>query len=279
MRLGLLISIFALAVAPLAAAPLADAAPKPHKPSAPQPPVAEVMIVGVYHMSNPGRDLHNIAVDDVLTPRRQAEIAAAIAGLARFRPTKVATEWPADIVAERYPKYLAGTLAPSRNEVVQLGFRLAKTAGAQGVWGIDADGDFPYEPVQTYAKAHGQSALLDEQGAATDRMVREVEGVLATRNGTAAALRYINDPTRVAASNSSYRTMLRVGAAQDQPGVDLLTAWYRRNFLICANLVQLTRPGDRVVVFYGFGHDFLLRQCVRETPGLKLVEPNAYLPK
>ena len=58
-----------------------------------------------------------------------------------------------------------------------------------------------------------------------------------------------------------------------------LTAWYRRNFLICANLLQLSRPGDRIVVFYGAGHAFLLRQCVQETPGFKLVEPNDYLPR
>ncbi|HEY0302433.1 MAG TPA: DUF5694 domain-containing protein [Rhizomicrobium sp.] len=41
----------------------------------------------------------------------------------------------------------------------------------------------------------------------------------------------------------------------------------------------LSRPGDRIVVFYGAGHAFLLRQCVAGTPGFALVEPNAYLPK
>jgi len=52
-----------------------------------------------------------------------------------------------------------------------------------------------------------------------------------------------------------------------------------RNFLICANLVEQSKPGDRIVVLYGFGHAFLLRQCVTETPAFKLVEPNAYLPR
>jgi hypothetical protein len=56
-----------------------------------------------------------------------------------------------------------------------------------------------------------------------------------------------------------------------------MTAWYRRNFLICANLMQLSQPGDRIVVFYGDGHALLLRQCVSETPGMALVEPDDYL--
>jgi uncharacterized phosphosugar-binding protein len=58
-----------------------------------------------------------------------------------------------------------------------------------------------------------------------------------------------------------------------------LTQWYKRNFLICANLVQRARPGDRAVVFFGSGHSFLLRQCVGEMPGYRLVEANGYLPR
>jgi Family of unknown function (DUF5694) len=41
----------------------------------------------------------------------------------------------------------------------------------------------------------------------------------------------------------------------------------------------MAKPGDRIVVFYGAGHAYLLRQCVREVPGFELVEPNTYLPK
>ncbi|HSM95857.1 MAG TPA: hypothetical protein VLT91_07430, partial [Rhizomicrobium sp.] len=53
-----------------------------------------VMIVGDFHMSNPGKDLHNVEADDMLSPTRQAEIAAVSDALARFHPTIVAAEWP-----------------------------------------------------------------------------------------------------------------------------------------------------------------------------------------
>src|SRR5262249_55992291 len=98
-------------------------------PSALAAAAVQVMIVGTFHMSNPGHDLHNTTVDDVLAPQRQTEIGAIASSLKRFQPTQVMAEWPADAVAERYPKYLAGTLPPSRNEVVQLGFRLAQEPG------------------------------------------------------------------------------------------------------------------------------------------------------
>ncbi|THD59347.1 DUF5694 domain-containing protein [Phenylobacterium sp.] len=265
--------LLAAAFGSLALASQARAADPPASP----PPV-EVMVVGVFHMSNPGRDLHNLKVDDVLEPKRQGEIAAVTAALARFKPTKVGVEWPADVVAERYKQYLAGTLAPSRNEVVQLGFRLAKTAGSEGVYSLDADGDFPYERLQNFAETRGFKGLLDEQNAIIQRQVAEEARLLAEK-GVAADLRFLNDPERIKADNGFYRAMLHIGLNSDQPGVDLLSAWYRRNLQICANLLQLAKPGDRVAVFFGSGHAFLLRQCVTETPGYKLVEANDYLPR
>jgi len=212
----------------------------------------QVMIVGVSHMGNPGHDL------------------------ARFKPTQVAIEQDKAPANEQYAAYLAGTLPPSRNERVQLGFRLASLAHLTTIQGIDADGDFPYPPVKAYAESHGFAPLLVEQNADIDRQIA-TESKLLAEKGIAAELRYLNDPTRLKTDNAFYRTMLRIGADDTQPGADLLTGWYRRNFLICAKLLQVARPGDRIVVFYGAGHAFLLRQCVEETPGFRLVEPNDYL--
>jgi hypothetical protein len=241
----------------------------------PSTKLVEVMVVGVFHMSNPGHDIHNLKVDDVLEPKRQGEIAAVTDALTRFKPSKVGVEWPEDLVAERYKQYLAGTLAPSRNEVVQLGFRLAKTVGAE-VYGLDADGDFPYERLKNFAETRGFSSLLDEMNAAIQRDVDEQARLLSQKD-VSADLRSLNDPARLKSDNSFYRNTLRIGLGGDQPGADLTASWYHRNFLICANLLQLAKPGDRVVIFFGSGHAFLLRQCVTETPGFKLVEPNDYL--
>ena len=245
--------------------------------AAPAARPVEVLVVGTFHMSNPGQDLHNLKVDDVLAPRRQAEIAEVTRALSRFRPTKVAVEWPGDVVADRWAKYRAGALAPSRNEVVQLGFRLAKTTGAEAL-GVDVDGDFPFEAVQAYAEAHGQSDVIARAMAQSQSEVEAQEKLLA-RGGVADLLRYVNDPAKIAESQGFYRSMLRIGGGgAQQPGAELLTAWYRRNALICANIVQAAKPGDRIVVLFGSGHAFFLRQCAAETPGFKLVDAGAYLP-
>ena len=45
------------------------------QPPAETPARAEVLVLGVYHMANPGRDVFDTQADDVLAPRRQAEMA------------------------------------------------------------------------------------------------------------------------------------------------------------------------------------------------------------
>jgi hypothetical protein len=52
----------------------------------------EIMVLGTYHMSNPGRDIYNMQADDVLAPKRQQEIAEMMEVLKKFHPTKIAID-------------------------------------------------------------------------------------------------------------------------------------------------------------------------------------------
>jgi hypothetical protein len=73
--------VFGLGTIPLASAqaPGADAPIK-------------VMPLGTVHLDNPGRDVNNPQVPDVLTPQKQRELDALRDSLAQFRPTKMAIE-------------------------------------------------------------------------------------------------------------------------------------------------------------------------------------------
>src|SRR5688500_1241575 len=74
------------------------------------PARAEVLVLGVYHMANPGRDIFNMQADDVLAPKRQAEIAQLIKTLETFQPTKIAVEGDLNStrISTSYSNYLAG---------------------------------------------------------------------------------------------------------------------------------------------------------------------------
>ncbi|WP_375283371.1 hypothetical protein [Marinicauda pacifica] len=48
----------------------------------------EVMVLGTYHFTGGGQDLHNADVDDHLAPERQREIKAVVDALASLTPTR-----------------------------------------------------------------------------------------------------------------------------------------------------------------------------------------------
>lgn len=239
---------------------------------------ARVLIVGTYHFSNPGQDQANVESVDVTVPQRQAELQAVTDALAKFEPTLVGVEWPSDAARTQYTQYLDGSLSSSTNEVVQLGFRLAKQRGLTQIYGLDVTGDFPFEAVEAWAQANGKTdalgALMTQAQAITGRIT-----ALQATHSIGGVLREMNTPQAIDESASFYAEFLRYGKGDEQPGVALNAAWAKRNFAICARLLQILKPGDRAVVFYGQGHVHLLRQCLGVTPGVELVEANGFLPE
>src|SRR5205823_4480694 len=53
------------------------------------PATPEILVLGTYHMANPGHDIHNMQADDVLAPQRQQEMAQLMEALKKFHPTKI----------------------------------------------------------------------------------------------------------------------------------------------------------------------------------------------
>ena len=239
---------------------------------------ARVLIVGTYHFSNPGQDHANVESVDVTTPGRQAQLQAVADALATFEPTLVGVEWPAPDASTQYAQYRNGTLPPSTNEVVQLGFRLAKQRGLMQVYGLDVPGDFPFEAVQDWAQVNGKADALGALLAQAEGITARITALQSTHT-IGGVLREMNTQRAIDEGAGFYAELLRYGKGEAQPGVALNAAWAKRNFAICAQLLQVLQPGDRAVVFYGQGHVAQLAACVRATPGVELVDANAFLPE
>src|SRR5262245_46673022 len=124
----------------------------------------QVMILGVFHMNNPGRDLIKPSIKDVLGERRQKEIADVVARLEKFRPTKIALETPAGsrTMQERLEQFVAGKYTLTTDERDQIGFRLAKALGHGKVFPIDFKEDLDFNTVFRYAKENGQGDILQK---------------------------------------------------------------------------------------------------------------------
>ena len=236
------------------------------------PARAEVLVLGVYHMANPGRDFFNTKADDVLAPKRQAEMAQLIDVLKKFRPTKIAVE--SDVwnkrIAEDYANYVAGKHELTRSEVEQIGFRLARELGHKAIYPVNADGDFPYPRLVNYAKASGRSpeldAIMNEFGA----KVKAQDQYLASHT-ILETLLYINADDKVALEGSLYSRLAHFNEPGDWAGADLISDWFRRNMRIFANIVRIAdSANERVLAIYGSGHLGWLQHNFASDPSFRL---------
>lgn len=236
-----------------------------------------LLVVGVSHFANPGADRVNIKFDDVLAPARQREIEALVGALAAYKPTRVAVEFPADQqdrLDARYRDYLAGKYTLTRNEVDQIGLRLAARLGLPRVDAADwnefppgTEADFDY---LAWANQHGEQArlqrLLDKSRAAA-----QASEALLARSTIGAYLCALNEPEALARNAQVYFDIALYGDAKVNPGAVYTGNWYARNLRVFANLVRIApRPEDRIVAIYGAGHKPLLDRYAAESLAFKV---------
>ena len=225
---------------------------------------AEILVLGTYHMANPGRDVHNMAADDVLSPKRQQEIAQLVEVLKRFRPTKIAIEAAAgsERVAREYSEYLAGRYTLTRNENDQVGYRLARELGHKAVHAVDVDGDFQYMRVMNYAKANGRMAEFDSMTAKVARRVKRQSDFLQTHS-ILETLERMNSDSATSEALGAEMEFVSFGDLWEFAGPDLLTFWFQRNLRIYNRIAALIEsPADRILVIYGNGHLGPFRQII-----------------
>jgi hypothetical protein len=232
----------------------------------------EILVLGTYHMSNPGRDIYNMQADDVLSPTRQQEITGLIEVLKKFHPTKIAIE--EDVGSQRvqreYSDYLAGRYTLTGDETNQIAYRLAKELGHSAVYTVDEEADFPWQRLVNYAKGIGQKEKFDAMSASMSTLVKE-QGEFLRSHTVLETLEYINSDSRVAKDVAFYYALVPYGEPGDYAGPDLLAAWYQRNIRIYHNIVKLVEsPNDRILVIYGAGHLGWLQQDIANDATVRL---------
>lgn len=251
---------------------------------------SDVMVLGTYHFATLAEHEINVKPDDVFDPKRQSEIEAVVEALKLFSPTMIALEAPFehdDALNDFYSKYLDGSWDSSsseslrmleRSELFQIGFRLAKELSLERVYAADKMTIRPLERMQKFAGSHGYEQFL----AHRDRKYREIEASWeqALRSKTIGELLLeLNSPKDTAVNNSFYIEDVRFGNELEQPGVDVLVEWYRRNALIFQSLYNITkgRSGERILVIFGADHVYQLRELVASSPDFNLVEVSEFL--
>ncbi len=243
----------------------------------------EVMLLGTYHFAGSTTDAVQQQAEDVLTPSRQTELEDLAGRLARWSPDQIAVEWPYDFVdstTARYQRYVASGTTQSRNEVVQIGFRLAKRLGHPTVYPIDYRMPIGNDSIEALFarrpqfKQHMDSLQTSMQAGA------DSSGIWRRGSTIIEQLRAVNTDAALHGGNSlaMFGSLLSAGEGKNYGGPEILARWYERNIKMVHNLTRVLQPSTRrVLVVVGSGHVPPLRNLLDEAPQFCPVSPLPYL--
>jgi len=233
-----------------------------HAPAAPEP--ARIMFLGLFHFDNPGLDAVKFTPIDVMQPVEQAYLTGLSERLARFAPTKVLLEYPADVdekINQRYTDYLAGKFDLPKNEIYQLGFRVAKLAGNARVHGVDVQAPPFEDPLWNYLpEVPATEQKLMELIASESKRLENAHRSMSLRD----ILAMDNSPDEDL-RNKGFYMLLNDVAAENRLfyGADSSAHWWHRNFRMYALIQKHAQAGERVLVIAGSGHTAILRDLLR----------------
>ena len=251
-------------------------------------PKGKILILGVFHFQNPGKDSFKPKSNvNVMSPKRQQEIKDVVAALARFKPTKVAVEWPESThgnkTRDEYRSFLVDNFELGSNEVYQLGFRLAKASGHETIYLVDAKGKAlgPWVDPAKYAKTHpNQKRFLKSRWYRRYESWWKEQDKAKKRRTLAEHFLVINEEENALLNHGVYLSDdFAFGHGDEYPKVDgFINRWYNRNLKIFANLIRITeKPEDRIVLIIGSGHLAILNHLVKASPDYELVPVKTYL--
>jgi hypothetical protein len=258
----------------------------------------QIMLLGCDHLRQIyKKDNFNT---DVLTAKRQKELAELVRRIRKFQPDL--------IVVERAPEEQAALdsiyalfvnnklqladLEGGRGEEYQLGFALGKQLGLKKIVGVNAPGGTS----QSILTNGRNIELYKEEGVQMRNLTKAKQAEIA--DGSLALtdyLTFLNQPATVQKIyHLRYLTPARVthgrftnpdaqvDTAFVNPryiGAELISVFKNRDYKIYSNIVttQLAQQSKKVLVIIGVAHIGSLQSIFRDDPAYQLVKTTAYL--
>ncbi len=240
-------------------------------------PMGQIMLVGTFHFSSPGRDAVKTRSLDVTTAESQRYLEALARRIATsFRPTRVLLEYPPSNqgdVERQFREFLKGQFELPVNEIYQLGFRVAKYSGLEQVASFDhGDIEWQADRMLEYAEQNDPMAVAD-----FNRKIEEMTAKSQLQQDSLSLQQLLelhNDAQEFAANKALYIDTNAIGVRDGYAGADAAASWWHRNFRMYANIQAEAQPGERVLVIGGSGHiaiiaDFLQWDSRRRASDVK----------
>jgi len=248
-----------------------------------------VLTLGSFHFAFRNLDVIKTTKEDqidVLEPKNQKEIEDIVTRIAKFKPTIIVIERDPDKQAKYdslYNQYLSGKYNLARDEVDQIGFRVAKMMKLKTLYCVNAWGR-DYEALDSVLEGKDSvenKKFMDYFTKYADTMKQYFPQPVFKTKGIRAELIQKNDPENIKRDMGTYL----IGAFKYETknneffGPDFVTGWwFNRNLRIFRNIQKIhAGPTDRILVIFGAGHMTLLNSFFDASPEYKLLKVNDYL--
>lgn len=269
----------------------------PPAATAPTAPTTDILLLGCSHLA--GYYKADNPHSDMLTPKRQAELATVLDALQRYRPDGILVEELPERQARvdsLYQLYRQGqldlqTLPGGRSEVYQLGFALGKRLGLARIQCVNAPGGTSQSILH-----EGQNIGLYQQATAQWRAFSAPvdQQLLAGTFTVPQYLRALNSPAVVRGLHTLvYHTPARVvnGTLKPDPmvdaafinpqyvGAEFTSVFYNRDLKVYSNIVttQLATHQTRQLLIIGVRHVGSLQGIFGTDPAYRVVDAGRYL--
>lgn len=253
------------------------------KPSGP----VQVMTLGTFHFAYPNLDVIKTSDEDqinVLNEPWQSEIVSIAKAIEDFKPTIIAVERNPSLqhrTDSLYNEYRAGRYTLKKNEIDQLGFRIAADMNLDRVYCVDDMGRHYQEVLEIMSDSIRMAAFSDYYMNPPTQNVEAEGRKTAKVNSITGELMYLNQPEVIKDGLASYlvHPFLYEENPGDFTGVDFETGrWFNRNLRILRNVQRIpATPNDRILLIIGSEHLNLLNFFFEVASGYDLVSPLPFL--
>ncbi len=254
--------------------------------TSPSESTKQALLIGTFHYHNPGADVAQTKSFDILSDAAQAELEEISEKIKAYQPDQVLVEWPYDEQHELdslYQLFLEDSYFTNdslsdfhlKNEIFQLGFRVAKKAGLKSVQAVDyRNTEFPFDSLMTVAALQKQTDLQKQFMDGIERFTQEFDEKIESGASLLDMTYYLNtEELRKFSNEFQTQVPLLVGHRNNFVGAYLASEWYRRNLYMWSLAQKATQPDDqRVMLLLGSSHIALIKNFIDKNPEWSTVE-------
>jgi hypothetical protein len=260
-------------------------------------PKTDIMLLAVPHFSQFYKKDNPLT--DVLTPRRQTELAALCSQVQRYRPDAIMVEeLPSKqtridslYALYRQDRLDLTTMPGGRSEIYQLAFPLGKRLGLDRIYCVNSEGGTSQSILHEGTNIRLYQDATTEHRAYSGAFIQQWEKGEHTMAGM---MSFLNSPALLQQLHTLvYRTPARVTDGTLKPdemvdsafvkphyvGAEFISVIYNRDLKIYSNIVttQLAARSSRILTIIGGRHVGSLQGIFGTDPAYRLVSSVAYL--